>query len=216
MSDNQQNKIIKWGIALLIILIAVQGYMLFSLNKELDRIHKEPDNQESLIASNDQGKSSSPDSRDSVKGSDFFNTPRDLQVWDPYAELYVMRERMDRLFGDAFGRFHQNSIFPDEGALPDFSPDLDLQEEEDRYIVKANIPGAEESDFEVTLEESTLTISGKLEESGENRNEGFLRKERRVGRFERSLLLEEPVDASKMETRLANGVLTVIIPKTSN
>jgi HSP20 family protein len=140
--------------------------------------------------------------------------PLDTDPWEPFGEMQRMREEIDRMFGSAFSRFGGR-----DGLMPraaGFSPRLDLSEEGDAFVVRVDIPGAEKSDIELKVEERTLTISGKREEAveEEDRDKGFLRRERRSGEFRRTLALPEDVDPSSVTAKFRNGVLEVTVPKT--
>mgnify|MGYP001478791858 CR=1 FL=1 len=135
--------------------------------------------------------------------------------WDPLDEMKRMREHMNSLFDDSFGRF---SLVPGAGKqgdrYPGFSPKLDLQEKDDCYVARMDIPGANKNDISVTLEDRVLTVTGRVQETVEQKDRNqVLRKERRSGRFERTLTLPGPVLPDKMDARYENGVLTVTIPK---
>lgn len=162
----------------------------------------------------------SPGSR-ALRGSEWFSEPdefwrgMDRERWDPFAAFQQMRERMNHLFDDSFGRL---SLDPDgdgreSGALA-FSPSLDLQEKGESYVARMDIPGADKPKLSVTLEDRLLTVSGQINASSE-RKEGdhVLRKERRSGKFQRSVLLPGAVAADAMTATYENGVLTVTVPK---
>ena len=115
----------------------------------------------------------------------------------------------DRLFEDLWGG---------RGAAPRalarapsaFAPRIDLEETDDAYLVKAELPGVEEKDFDVTLEENTLVLSGeKRTENSEDRR--YL--ESISGRFERRIALPVEVDAEKVKAPSRNGVVTITLPK---
>lgn len=131
--------------------------------------------------------------------------------WAPYAELERMQKEMEQIFEDSFSRFHMNTPL---GSL-NKTPDVDLRETPDSYIVTVNLPGADESTFSVKVEEDILRISVKTERLSEesNNSDHFRRRERFVGEFQRALTLPGPVDSAKMKTGYKNGVLTIYLPK---
>lgn len=103
------------------------------------------------------------------------------------------------------------------GALwgPDvFMPPFDVKETGDGYHFKADLPGLEEKDVEVTLTGTRLTISGRREVEQKIDGETYYACERRAGAFSRSFTVPEGIDASHIEAELRNGVLTVHLPKT--
>ena len=93
---------------------------------------------------------------------------------------------------------------------------MDLVDEGDRYVVRLDVPGAENSKIDVSLEDQTLSVEAvsKFEDEQKEKDQ-VLRKERRMGRFHRQISLPEPVDSGSMETNYKDGVLTVTIKKTS-
>ncbi len=135
-------------------------------------------------------------------------------AWDPFEEMERMRRQMDRLFGDSLNRLRRGE--QDFGRLRDwsFAPEMDLREEEDRYVIRFNISGADKADIDVNIKDRLLTVSGVTDQQLERKEEGrVLQSERRQGRFTRSITLPGPVDAGGMEARYEKGVLVVTVPK---
>lgn len=96
----------------------------------------------------------------------------------------------------------------------EWAPALDVIEEADRYVVKAEVPGLEASDIDVSYSEGTLTIRGhKKEEYTEETRAGLIRRERRFGQFARALPLPGAVEASRICATCRHGVLEVTLPK---
>ncbi len=100
-----------------------------------------------------------------------------------------------------------------EGRAEDFVPALDVAEEKDRYVVKAELPGLTAKDVNVTVENGMLTIRGEKKQESEEKGKNFHRIERRYGSFQRVLALPTTVDASKTEANYKDGVLTVRLTK---
>jgi len=92
-------------------------------------------------------------------------------------------------------------------------PQLDLYEEEDKYVVKADLPGAAEKDIDVTFDNGVLTIKGEKESKKEDKKKNYYRAERIYGSFSRSLSIPGNVDANKITAEFDNGVLTLDLPK---
>ena len=90
---------------------------------------------------------------------------------------------------------------------------MDLVEEGDHYVLRADLPGLSEKDVKVELENSVLTISGERKSEHEDRKEGYYRIERASGAFSRSLTLPEGIDTDSVQARFDNGVLEVRVPK---
>ena len=130
-----------------------------------------------------------------------------LQRWDPFAEMRQMQETIDRLFSRWWGT-PATTPEPETWTVP-----LDVVEEGDRFVVRASMPGVRPEDIDVTLEDGVLTIRGEIKEEHEGRDEGYLMRELRAGRFYRAIRLPESVDPDKVEAHYEHGVLTVTFPK---
>ena len=93
-------------------------------------------------------------------------------------------------------------------------PAIDLKEEPDRYVVTVDVPGADESSLDVALDGRQLTLSINTENVTEqSENNGYQRRERFRGEFQRSITLPGDVDQASMKTELKNGVLTITLSK---
>jgi HSP20 family protein len=90
---------------------------------------------------------------------------------------------------------------------------VDIREEEDRFVLHADIPGVKPEDIEVTMENGVLTISGSREETSRSESNGYRRVERVSGRFFRRFTLPDTANAEEIRAKSHNGVLEVIIPK---
>lgn len=201
------NKALIAIVVVLVILMGLQIYMMYQLNNRL------------TLPNGPSAKASVPDTilpkfpklpppMPSLD-DDFFN-----DHWSPYEEMQHMQREMEHIFGNAFSRFHLNT--PSGGLSK--TPDVDLQEKPDRYIVTVNAPGADETSLNVKLEDQRLTISIKtaqVKDEADEKNGQYKYRERFMGEFNRVLTLPGPADASKMTTDFHNGVLTVTIPKSS-
>ena len=117
---------------------------------------------------------------------------------------------IDRFFDEAFRGFG----FPETAAeAPRFTPRVDVSETEEAYTVRADLPGLEEKDIQVALEEGVLTIQGKHETEKEEEKQGARWVERARGSFHRALALPAEVEAEKVSASYRQGVLTVTLPK---
>lgn len=147
----------------------------------------------------------------------WLGSPYDSTTWDPFREMQRMQEQMDRVFGEAMGRFQRSDRFASllQGAEP-FTPDIDVSESEEEYRITVNLPGMDESAIQVEMEGQVLRISGEIEEQIETKNdEGVvLHRERKTGRFRRAMRLPEPVDSKSLSTEFDQGVLRITVPKT--
>jgi len=126
---------------------------------------------------------------------------------DPFRELAAMQDRMSRLFGDVYLRDE------DTGFRGTWAPAVDIFETENHDLVlKAELPGMNREDIEVTVENNTLVLKGQKKFEAEVKDENYRRIERSYGQFNRSFTLPTTVDASKVSADYKNGVLTVKLP----
>jgi len=111
---------------------------------------------------------------------------------------------------DDFFTFNPTALFESTWA-----PTVDITEDEKALHVKAEVPGIDEEDLTVTLENNLLTISGekKKERKEENKDNRYIVSERRFGSFYRSIRLPEGIKADKIEARFKNGILNIEIPR---
>lgn len=124
-----------------------------------------------------------------------------LARWRPFQELEELRQRLDRAFEET------------RGGGDGWTLAIDLQEQDDRYVLRADIPGLKPDDVHIEVEDGVLTVTGTHEQSEEEQKGGFVRRERRFGSFSRSLALPKGVSADQIEASCEDGVLEVTIPR---
>ena len=134
-------------------------------------------------------------------------------TWDPFQDFRNMRQQMDQMFNDSFGRLQQAPDVESFPAEPIFAPSMDVEVKEDNYVVRIDLPGADKSNISVSIDDRELTVSGKIDQTLEEQGRNHLRKERRAGAFRRSLTLPGPVKEDEMQARYEKGVLTVTVPQ---
>lgn len=130
------------------------------------------------------------------------------QVWRPFETL---RREVDRLFDD-FGTEFWRSPFGREHKIG-AAPAVDIVEKDNAYEVTADLPGFDEKNIEVKLQNGALSIKGERKSEKEEKRKDFHLTEREFGSFERRFALPEGVDPDKIEASLQKGVLTVTLPK---
>lgn len=123
-------------------------------------------------------------------------------IWSPMTRL---RDNLNRLFD--YPEFGGTELF--EG----WQPAVDVQEDKDNFIVKAEMPGLKREDIEVSIHQNTLVLCGERKREEEKKEEGYYRSERYFGKFQRSIPLPQAVDSQKIEAKYRDGVLTVRLPK---
>jgi HSP20 family protein len=130
-----------------------------------------------------------------------------LTRWDPMREMFTMRDAMDKLFESFFDS--QSSRTTAGWYLP-----MDVVEDENGYVVKASIPGISPEDLDITFTNRNLVIKGEVKSDENIEDARYHLRERRYGRFERSLYLPTEVDQDQIEASYEAGVLTLRLPKT--
>ena len=134
----------------------------------------------------------------------------DIVEWKPFREVSRLRREMDRLWDDFFGPARR--AFRPLGE-PEWAPAVDVSEAPDKVVVKAEVPGMEAKDINISLSGDILTIKGEKKSEREEKKENYHLVERSYGSFSRSLRLPAAVDANKIEAVYKKGVLTITCPK---
>ncbi len=133
-----------------------------------------------------------------------------LTRYEPWAALTRLQEDLNRLLE---GRW---PAFGDEESrvvTSQWVPPVDIIEESDRFVLRADVPGVKPEDIEVTVENGMLTIKGERKEEHDERKEGYRRIERVHGTFYRRFSLPDTADLDRIQAKDRNGVLEVVIPK---
>lgn len=128
--------------------------------------------------------------------------------WDPFRELEALQEDVNRLF--------QESLTKPKREVPSgrvWAPAVDVAEDDEKIVVKAELPGMKKEDIDIELVGDTLTIRGERKFETEEKKENYVRIERAYGRFQRSFTLGVPVKQSAIKAGYKEGVLEVTIPK---
>ena len=118
----------------------------------------------------------------------------------------------DRVFDRFFDGFDYGSGYGN--SYSHRTPAVDVREDDEKYLMEVELPGLTEKDVNVKVEDGVLTISSIKEESKEEKDEGFVRRERRHHSFSRSFTLPDHVDAENITANFKNGLLDVSVPKT--
>jgi len=117
-------------------------------------------------------------------------------------------ERLRRMLDQTFGSFGLPGLMTEAVG---WSPPVDIEEQDDAYVIEAELPGVQKDDVNIELQSNELMVTGEIKE---REREGILRKRtRRIGRFEYRVRLPEQVDSDNVEAKLNDGVLTVHVPK---
>ena len=132
-----------------------------------------------------------------------------LTRWDPFREFNTLQDRMNRLFRDSYG----NEGHDEALTTSSFAPAVDVYEDEHNVSLKIEIPGIDDKDIDVRVENNTLTVHGERKFEKEEKEENFRRVERSYGSFTRSFTLPNTVDVEHVLANYDKGVLKITLPK---
>ncbi len=130
--------------------------------------------------------------------------------WKPLNEVTTLRREMDTLWD----RFFPERTFHERYETNEWLPSIDLKETKDQLIVKAELPGLEATDVDLSITDNILTIRGEKKEETETKDEHHFFIERHWGSFERTIKLPALVKTEKIDAKFDKGVLTIKLPKT--
>jgi len=139
------------------------------------------------------------------------NTLNKVITWNPIREMEQAQNRLNRIFSGGF----PNRIGSDEipsMAVADWSPEVDMSEDDQGYLLKADLPEMKKDDVRVTVEKGILSVSGERKNEKEDQKKKFHRIELSFGTFRRSFTLPEDADSTKVTANLRDGVLRVHLP----
>ena len=128
--------------------------------------------------------------------------------------LVALRGEMDRLFDSFLRKPFENLDWPVFGA-DKWSPAIDVEETDKELTVRAELPGIDPKDLDVSVTENQLVLSGEKKETIEKKEKGFYHSETRYGSFRRVVPLPDGVDTEHVDAQYANGVLTLRLQKTA-
>ena len=135
-----------------------------------------------------------------------------LQTWNPFQEFESLLERYSKNAGGNLTKQFNTDL-----SFADWSPSVDIEEKEDKYLIKADLPGVAKDDIEVKLENGVLSIRGeKHSESESGEGSKHHRRERFHGSFARSFTLPDAVKIEDIDASYRDGVLSLTIPKAEN
>jgi HSP20 family protein len=134
---------------------------------------------------------------------------------NPFQGLEELFERMSQQFENAARAWDVESQGPGrfDLSMGETTNGLDFADHGDEYVVTVDVPGYEKDDIEVRLSGDTLLVDGKREQTVDEDEENYLRRERRRRSFSRRVTVPEPVDTDGVSAQVTNGVLTITLPK---
>ncbi len=139
-----------------------------------------------------------------------------IEKWSPFKELDRMSKDMDRLWDQVFPtsrRFLRElpvKALMEKDTAP---PAIDIIDRPEAIVVKAELPGVEKDNVDISLHDNALTISGKIEREKEEKKENFYYSERSYASYSRTVDLPCKVNSDKVTAGLKNGILTINLPK---
>ncbi len=132
-----------------------------------------------------------------------------LMRWNPWREMVTLQNRFNRLLDDPFFRTERENA-EDVGT---WYPAVDMFENDDSFVIKAELPGMEKKDISVDVKDRVLTLTGERNHDNEVKEKNYYRRERSYGKFQRSFMLPADVDPDKIKADFKNGLLKIEVPK---
>jgi HSP20 family protein len=133
-----------------------------------------------------------------------------LMKWNPTRDIFGLRHNLDSFFDDFFYPSRKPAL--SEG-LWNWNPAVDIYEEQDHIVIKAELPGVPKEGITVDVKGRVLTLKGERSADNEVKEEKFYRREREYGRFERAFTLPGEVNADSVKAEYNDGVLKISVPK---
>lgn len=130
-----------------------------------------------------------------------------ISRWDPFRELSRVQDQVNRFFEDSFLRRAGDS------SLTVWAPEVDIHETPKALVLEADLPGIDEKDLDIRVENNMLTICGERKFEKKVDEENYLRVERSYGSFTRSFSLPHTINTEQIKADYRNGVLTIRLPK---
>ena len=142
------------------------------------------------------------------------NPTQEMSFWNreipSFRGLQSLQYDMNRIFDD----FFRGDILANDSFFSrDWNPAVDIVENNDKYIVKAELPGLCKEDVKITLENNLLTIRGEKKNEDEKKEGNYHRVERSYGSFERSFSVPGSIRSNDIDAQYNDGILTVTLPK---
>jgi HSP20 family protein len=134
--------------------------------------------------------------------------PMAIVKYNPFGELRSIQEQMNRLLDLAWQRETGEEL--KEGL---WQPPVDIYEDGESVVIKAELPDIDQKDIEVKIEDNTLTLRGERKQEKDLKKENYHRIERYYGTFQRSFSLPHTINQEKVKASCERGVLTIILPK---
>jgi len=128
--------------------------------------------------------------------------------YEPWVLVNRLSRDLERLFNAPYENGDES-----RSSVVDWVPAVDIMEEDEQFVLTADLPGVDPKDIEVTLEKGVLTLRGRRESESRDEKAGFRRAERVTGEFSRRFSLPDTADSQAVKAKHVNGVLEIVIPK---
>jgi HSP20 family protein len=132
-----------------------------------------------------------------------------LTRFEPFREFATLQDRINRVFRDSYAGGDRDEAL----TTSSFAPAVDVYEDEHKVVLKIEVPGIEEKDIDVRVENNTLTVHGERKIEKEEKEENYRRVERQYGSFTRTFTLPPTVDTENVSANYDKGVLNISLPK---
>ena len=130
--------------------------------------------------------------------------------FEPWSLINLLHRDLDQIAGRRYGYGNTDDV---DNTVADWVPAVDVVEEQERFVITADVPGVEPKDIDVNMENGVLSLSGERSDERKKDAGGLKRFERVSGKFYRRFNLPETADADAISARSANGILEISIPK---
>lgn len=186
--------------------LGIQGFYLYKMSQRIDTLESD----QAVAAA-------APDNFLQLPKTPLNMGQWDPGSWNPYKDLRRMQDNINHLFGNMFTRFQGSKQFGDLFGSSLASPLLDMKDTGSKFVFKVNIPGADASKINVSIDQDRVLHIDATTSSSEKGRQGIagnmLRSERFSGEYQRTVRLPEPVDSSSLHSDYRHGVLTVTVNK---
>lgn len=125
--------------------------------------------------------------------------------FNPFSDIEAIRRQMDTMFDEMIGL--------DSAKKGAWKPAIELQDQDDNLILRAEIPGIEGKDLDIRVSRNAVTLRGEHQYDHKREEKGYVRSEFYYGKFERAIALPVPVQNDQVQAEFANGILTLTLPK---
>ena len=132
-----------------------------------------------------------------------------LTRFQPFHEFATLQDRVNRVFRDSYSGSGQDDAL----TTSSFAPAVDVYEDEHKVTLKIDVPGIDEKDIDIRVENNTLTVHGERKIENEEKEENYRRVERQYGSFTRTFTLPQTVDTENVAANYDKGVLKIALPK---